>query len=85
MPSHPLTSFKIQKYYQNETKFNDDYSRNNLPKIKDGVHVINPDEFKPVGTHWIALYVNGSNIIYFDSVGVEIIRKEIKKNHRKQK
>ena len=85
MPPHPLTSFKIQKYYQNETKFNDDYSRNNLPKIKDGVHAINPDEFKSVGTHWIALYVNGSNIIYFDSVGVEIIRKEIKKNHRKQK
>ena len=85
MPPHPLTSFKIEKYYQNETKFNDGYSRNNVPKIKDGVHVINPDEFKSVGTHWMALYVNGSNIIYFDSVGVEIIPKEIKKNHRKQK
>ena len=36
MPSHPLTSFEIQKYYQNETKFNGVYSRNNLPEIKDG-------------------------------------------------
>ena len=36
MPSHPLTNFEIQKYYQNEPKFNDVYSRNNLPKIKDG-------------------------------------------------
>ena len=33
MPPHPLTSFEIQKYYQNEPKFNGVYSRNNLPKI----------------------------------------------------
>ena len=43
MPSHTLTNFK---YYQNEPKFNDVYSRNNLPKIKEGACVINLDEFK---------------------------------------
>ena len=32
MPSHPLTNSEIQKYYQNEPRFNDVYSRNNLPK-----------------------------------------------------
>ena len=32
MLSHPLTDFEIQKYYQNETKLVDVYSRNNLPK-----------------------------------------------------
>ena len=31
MPSHPLTNFEIQKYYQNGLKFNSVYSRNNLP------------------------------------------------------
>ena len=36
MSPHPLTNFEIQKYYQNETKFNVLYSRNNLFKIKDG-------------------------------------------------
>ena len=51
MPSHPLTNFEIQKYYQNEPKFNGVYSRNNLPKIKDGAYVINLDEFKSIGTH----------------------------------
>ena len=55
------------------------YSRNNLPKIKDGAYVINLDGFKSVGTQWIALYVNGNNIIYFDSFAVEHILKEIKK------
>ena len=32
-----------------------------------------------MGTYWKALYVNGNNIIYFDSFGVEHIPKEIKK------
>ena len=79
MPSHPLTNFEIQKYYQNGLKFNSVYSRNNLPKIKDGAYVINLDEFKLIGTHWISSYVNGNNIIYFNSFGVEHIPKEIKK------
>ena len=30
MPSHPLTNFKIQKYYQNESKFSGLYSVKNL-------------------------------------------------------
>ena len=29
-------NFEIKKYYQNELKLNDVYSRNKLPKIKDG-------------------------------------------------
>ena len=35
MPLYPLTNFEIQKYYQNEIKFNNVYSRNNLPKVKN--------------------------------------------------
>ena len=50
MPPHPLTNFEIQKY-KNEPKFNSVYSRNNLSKIKDGVYIINLDEYKSVGTH----------------------------------
>ena len=57
IPLHPLTNFEIQKYYQNEPRFNGVYSRNNLPKqIKDGAYVINLDEHKDTGTHWIALF-----------------------------
>ena len=60
MLPHALINFEIHKYYQNEPKFNDAYSRN-LPKIQDGAYVINLDEYKSIGTHWIALYVNGNN------------------------
>ena len=36
MTPHPLKNFEMQKYYQNEPKFNGVSSRNNLPKTKDG-------------------------------------------------
>ena len=55
MPSHPLTNFEIQKYYQNESRFNGVYSRDNLPKIKDEAYVKNLDECSDIGTHWFAL------------------------------
>ena len=53
MPPHPLTNFEIQKYYQNESKFNSVFSRNNLPKIKNGVYIINLDEYESIRTHWM--------------------------------
>ena len=79
MPPHPLTNFEIQKYYQNEPKFNGVYYRNDLlKKIKDRVYLINLDEYADVGTHWIALFCNRSDIVYFDSFGVEHLPQEIK-------
>ena len=50
MQPHPLTTFEIQIYYQNEPKFNDIYSRNNLPKIKDGTYLINLDGYNSIET-----------------------------------
>ena len=41
MPPHPLTNFRIQKYYQIELKFNCVYSKNNLPKIEGGAYIMN--------------------------------------------
>ena len=79
MPPYPLTSFEIQKHYENELKFNGVYSRNNLSKIKDGAYIINLDEYESIQTHWIAFYANDNNVTYFDSFGVEHIPKEIKK------
>ena len=32
LPPHSLTNFEIQKRYENESRFNGVYSRNNLPK-----------------------------------------------------
>ena len=79
MPAHPLTNFEIQKYYQNEPKFNGVYSSNSLSKIKDGAYIINLDDYQSIEAHWISLYVNAKNVTHFDSFCVEHILKEIKK------
>ena len=78
MLPYSLTNFEIQKYYQNELKFSGVYSRDNLPKIKDGAYVIDLDEYSDIGTHWIAMYVLNNVVSYFESFGVEHIPKEIK-------
>ena len=77
MTPDPSTNFKKQAYAQNEPKFKGVYSRNSLTKIKDWAYVINLDEYKLIGTHWMALYVNGNKIISIDSFEVENIPKEI--------
>ena len=77
---HPLTNFEIQEYYQNEPRFNGVFTRDNLPNsIKNGAYVINLDEYRDIGTHSVAPYVNKNTITYFDSFGVEHIPKEIMK------
>ena len=80
MPPHPLTNFEIKKYYKNEPRFNGVYSRDNSPKtIKNGAYVINLDEYADLGAHWVALKVKNSEVVYFDSFGVENDPKEIKR------
>ena len=80
IPPHPLTNFEIQACYENEPRFNEIYSRDNLPdKIKDGAYVINLDEYSNIRTHWVALYGINTTATYFDSFGVERIPKQIKK------
>ena len=76
MPPHPLTNFEIQKYYQNEPKFNRVYSRNKLPKIKDEEYVIILDEYESIGTHWIALYVITENVTYLIVLESNIFQKK---------
>ena len=47
-----------------------------MHKIKDEGYIISLHEYKSIRTHWIALYVNGDNIIYLDNSGVEYIPKK---------
>ena len=48
-------------------------------KKKDRAFVINLDRYADVGTHWIALFCNRNEIVYFNSFGVEHVPEEIKK------
>ena len=79
--------FEIRKYYEkknkkkrNEPKFNNVYSRSNLPKIKDEAYIINLFEYKSVGTHWVALYVSGEKV----QIPIEIKKFITNKNFAKK-
>ena len=83
MQPHPLTNLEIQKYDQNEPRCNGVFSRNKFPqKVKDGAYVINLHEYADLGTHWIVLFCNRNEIVYFDSFGVEHVPEEIKEKHK---
>ena len=70
MSPHPLTTFEIKEYYENESRFNGVYSRDNLPKtIKNRTCVVNLGEYAYVDSHGIPLYVKNNEFIYFDSFG----------------
>ena len=42
-----------------------------------GAYMINLDEYESIGTHWIALYTDDTNVTYFDNFGVEYIRRKV--------
>ena len=60
-----------------EPRFNDTFSRNNLPRIKDGAYVINPDDLNSKTTHWVSLFIDKNSSGYFDSSGNEYIPLEL--------
>ena len=68
MLPRPLTNFEIQKYYQNEPKLNGAYSKNNLPKTKKGIYIINLDKYKWIRNHWIVLHAKDDNVRHFDII-----------------
>ena len=79
MSPHPLTNFEIQKYCQNESRFNGVFSRKNLPKkIKDGAYVINLDEYADVGTHWISLFCKKMKLFVSIALVLNIFLKILK-------
>ena len=54
-----------------------DFSRNNLPRLKDGAYVINLDNKNSKETQLVSLFVNKNIAIYFDSFGIEYIPEEV--------
>ena len=46
-------------------------SRNSVPNVEDGAHVVNPGEYDDTGTHLFACYFKDNNATYFGGFGVE--------------
>ena len=53
MTPHPVKSFEIVVYYQNEP-WCTGVLWDDLPdKIKHGAYIVNLDEYHDIGTHWV--------------------------------
>ena len=78
MSPHPLANYEIQKYYQNEPRFNGVYSGDNLPKIRDGAYVINLDEYSDIGTYRIAFTYKIMMLLILIVLEYNIFQKKLK-------
>ena len=72
-----MNNVEITNYFKYEVRINGVFSRNNLPRIKDGAYVINLDDRNSKGTHWFSLFIDKNIAIYFDSFGIEYIPQEV--------
>ena len=53
---HHLSNIEINMYFNYKTRFISVFSRDNLPRIKEGANVKNLDDRESKGTHWISLF-----------------------------
>ena len=67
VPFHPLNNTEITSLFNYKPRFNDVFSRNNLPRIKDGAYIINLNNKKSERTHWVSLFIDRYTAVYFDS------------------
>ena len=73
---HPLSNIDITKYFNYKPRFNDNFSRNNLPRINDGACVKNLDF---IILNWVLLFVDKNRAVWFDSFGTEYVPQEVLK------
>ena len=72
-----FSNIEITKYFNYEPRFNGAFWRDSLPRIKDGVYVINLTDKQSKGTHWVSLFIDGNTAVYFDSFGIKYIPQEV--------
>ena len=73
---NPLNNIEITNYFNDKPIFNGVFSRNNLPRIKNGRYVINLDDKNSNAAHWVSLF-DRNTAVYFDSFGIEYIPQEV--------
>ena len=58
VPIHLLSNIEITKYCHYKPRFNGAFSRDNLPRINDGIYVLNPSDKLSKETHWFSLFID---------------------------
>ena len=61
---HALSNIEIIKYFNYNPRFNGFFSRDNLPRIKDGEYEINLIGKKSNRKHWSSLFIDRNTLRY---------------------
>ena len=72
-----MRNIKITKFLNQELRFIGSYSRDNVPRIIYGLHIINLDDKKSKGPCWVSLFIDRNTAVYFDSFGIEYYHQEV--------
>ena len=72
-----LSNIDITYYFNYAPRFDDSFSRNNLPKVKDGAYLKNLHDKKSKEAHWIISFIDRNAVVYFDPFGMEYISQEV--------
>ena len=64
---------RLLKYFNDESRFNGVFLRENLSRIKDSAYVINLGDKQSKGTHWVSIFIDRNTNVLFD---FGIIREE---------
>ena len=65
VPLKPLSNIEITKYFNYKPSFKGVFSRDNLPRIKDGPYIINLDDMQSKGTNLVSVFVDNNIAVYF--------------------
>ena len=68
---------QYRDYFCCKLRSNGVLSRNNLLRIKYGEYVINLDDKKSKGTHWVLLFIDRNLAVYYDSFQIDYILQEV--------
>ena len=68
---------KVSKCYENVYRFNCVFSRDNLPRVKYGVHAINLSDKQSKGIHLVSLFLDRNMIAHLNYFGIENLTQHI--------
>ena len=76
VPIH-TRNIQITKYFSFKPRFTGVFSRDNLPRIKDGAFIINLDDKQIKETYWGLLFIDRNTAVNFDSFEAEYVPQNV--------
>ena len=86
LDNYPISNLKIDEILKHDKNYIGTYSKDNVPLLKNNQStIINLQDSRFKGSHWVSYKKNGNKIFYFDSYAVSFIPDIIKNQYPNHK